>query len=105
MTRDKTGGMRAIAGCLPLLLCCLAGCTRRLPGPLECRAVALATAQLDPATPASVVARSPRLEARVEEITRQCLTTPWDYPLLNCLASTGNSRACLVRFEARRTNW
>jgi hypothetical protein len=94
--------MRAIAGCLPFLFLCLAGCARRLPGPLECRAVALSSVQLDPNTPAALVATNPRLEARVEEVTRQCLTTPWDYQLLDCLGSGVSSRACLVRFEARR---
>jgi len=94
--------MRVIAGCLPLLLLCLSGCSRRLPGPLECRAVALASVQLDPSTPAVLVATNPRLEARVEEVTRQCLTTPWDYQLLNCLGNGGSSRLCLGSFEARR---
>ena len=93
--------MRAFAGCLPLLLV-LAGCARQLPGPDECRAFALASVRLEPSTPAVLLARDPRLEARVEEITRQCLTTPWDYPLLSCLSQGGSSRLCLSRFEARR---
>jgi hypothetical protein len=97
-----TGGMRAIASCLPLLLLLLPGCARRLPGPLECRALALASVGVDPATPATLLQRDRRLEARADELTRQCLTTPWDYPLLRCLESGGSSRACLARFEARR---
>jgi len=97
-----TGGMRAIAGCLPLLLLLLPGCARRLPGPLECRGVALASVRLDPNTPASLLARDPRLAGRVEEVTRECLTTPWDYELLRCLDGGGTSRLCLSRFEARR---
>jgi hypothetical protein len=97
-----TGGMRAIASCLPLVFLCVLGCARKLPGPLECRALALASVQLEPNTPAILVASNPRLEARVEEITRQCLTTPWDYQLLNCLGNGGSSRVCLSRFETRR---
>ena len=100
-----TGGMRAIASCLPLLLLSLSGCARKLPGPLECRALALASVQLEPSTPAALLARSARLEAQVESLTQQCLTTPWDYQLLNCLGSGGSKRVCLIRFEARRASW
>ena len=41
--------------------------------------------------PASLLAQNRRLEARAEEVTRRCLTTPWDYQLLNCLGTGGNS--------------
>jgi hypothetical protein len=95
--------MRAIASCLPFLLLLTSGCARQLPGPLECRSVALASVRLDPATPAALLARNPRLLAQVEEVTRQCLTTPWDYQLLRCLEGGGNGRVCLSRFEARRS--
>jgi len=92
--------MRAIASCLPLLFCVL-GCQRRLPGPEECRAFALASLDIEPGTPAVALRRQPLLTARAEEITRKCLTTPWDYQLLNCLASTGSNRVCLLSFERR----
>jgi len=95
------GGMRAIAGCLPLLFLSL-GCARQLPGPAECRAFALATVGVEQGTPASALQRQPRLAAQAEEVTQRCLTTPWDYELLNCLGNGGHSRACLSRFEARR---
>ena len=94
--------MRAIASCLPLLLL-LGGCARKLPGPDECRAFALASLGVRPGTSATLIANAdPRLDARAEALTRECLTTPWDYQLLECVSRTGNSRACLVRFEARR---
>lgn len=94
--------MRAIASCLPLLFLFAAGCARKLPGPAECRAFALASIGVEPETPASLLAQDRRLEARAEEVTRRCLTTPWDYQLLNCLGSGGSSRICLAHFEARR---
>jgi hypothetical protein len=94
--------MRAIACGLPFLFLCLAGCTRRLPGPAECRAFALATVGVEQDTQASALAREPRLAARAEEVTQRCLTTPWDYKLLNCLSAGGSSRVCLGHFEARR---
>jgi len=94
--------MRAIASCLPLLFLLAAGCARKLPGPAECRAVALASLGVEQDTPAGALAVHPRLAAQAEEITHRCLTTPWDYQLLNCLGTGGSSRFCLSRFEARR---
>lgn len=93
--------MRAIAGCLPFAVLLLAGCARRLPGPEECRAFALATLGLPRETPAAALARNPALAARAENVTRTCLTTPWDYQLLQCLEQ-GNQQLCLARFERRR---
>ena len=94
--------MRALASCLPLLFAALAlnGCARRLPGPTECRNFALASVGFEPGTPLALVQRRPGLAAKAEEITHQCLTTPWDYQLLQCLQITG-SRSCLVSFERR----
>ena len=94
--------MRAIASCLPLLFLLATGCARKLPGPAECRAVALASLGLAPETPASALAVNVRLTAKAEELTQRCLTTPWDYQLLNCLGTGASSRLCLTRFEARR---
>jgi hypothetical protein len=93
--------MHARAGSLLLLLLAFSGCVRKLPGPAECRAFALAAHGIEPGTPASRVARL-RAGASAEEMTRQCLTTPWDYKLLSCLQTTGNSPLCLARFEQRR---
>jgi hypothetical protein len=94
--------MRALASCLPLLFLLATGCARKLPGPAECRAVALASLGIEPGTPASTLAEHVRLSAQAEELTQRCLTTPWDYQLLNCLGNGGSSRLCLSRFEQRR---
>jgi hypothetical protein len=85
-----------------LLFLLLGGCARKLPGPAECRAFALASIGVEQGTPASLLAADPRLELRAEEITQRCLTTPWDYALLNCLAQGGGSQFCGSRFAARR---
>jgi hypothetical protein len=95
--------MRAIASCLPFLFLWLSGCARQLPGPAECRAFALASIGVEQDTKASSLSRAPRLAAKAEELTQRCLTTPWDYQLLNCLSAGGSSRVCLLRFEARRS--
>ena len=94
--------MRAIAS-LPLLFLLASGCARKLPGPAECRAFALASVGVEQGTPASLLqARAPRVAAEADAVTQRCLTTPWDYQLLNCLGSGGSRRVCLSRFEARR---
>ena len=94
--------MRAIASCLPLLLLLLSGCARKLPGPGECRAFALVSLGVRPGTPATRLEVEPRLAARAEELTRECLTTPYDHELLDCLSSGGSRRLCGLRFETRR---
>jgi hypothetical protein len=95
--------MRAIASCLPLIFLLAGGCARKLPGPAECRAFALASIGVAQDVPASLLAQNPRLAAQADEVTRRCLTTPWDYQLLNCLGTGGSSRICLSSFEARRS--
>jgi hypothetical protein len=94
--------MRAIASCLPLLLLCLTGCARKLPGPDECRAFALSQLGVRPGTPAVSLEVEPRLALRAEDLTRECLTTPYDYELMRCLAQGGSQRACARAFGERR---
>jgi hypothetical protein len=84
-----------------LLLLLLGGCARKLPGPDECRAFALAAVGVEPGTPASALVNHQRLAQRADEVTRECLTVPWDYQLLNCLQNGGSSRLCLASFRAR----
>jgi hypothetical protein len=94
--------MRAIASCLPFLfLCLVASCARKLPGPDECRAFALASVGVKPGTPASALDAVPMLAEKAEEITRQCLTTPYDYELMNCLIQGGGQKLCARAFQAR----
>jgi hypothetical protein len=94
--------MQVKARCLPFLLLLVGGCARKLPGPAECRAFALESVGVEAGTPASVLAYHPELEARAEEVTRKCLTTPWDYQLLDCLNNGNGTRLCLIGFQARR---
>ena len=93
--------MRAIASCLPLLLLCLSGCARKLPGPAECRAFALGQLGVRPGTHALALEVEPRLALRAEDLTRECLTTPYDYELMNCLGQGISKRSCARAFEAR----
>ena len=93
--------MRAITGCLPLLLLALLGCARKLPGPAECRAFAL-TLGVPPETPSALLEQRPALARRAEELTHTCLTKPWDYELLGCLQQGQSQYLCMSRFEQRR---
>jgi hypothetical protein len=86
-----------------LFVLALAGCARKLPGPAECRAFALASLRLPPEVPDDVLAQNPRLHARAEELTSTCLTTPWDYALLDCLQSGRSELVCAAGFKQRRS--
>lgn len=97
--------MRAIASCLPFLLLCLASCQRRLPGPSECRAFALEQIGVRSGTPAVRLEVEPRLALRAEDLTRECLTTPYDYELMSCLRQGGGKRLCARAFEARHASY
>jgi hypothetical protein len=78
-------------------------CERKAPGPEECRRFALEVYgvpredALDGRTRAGVLLRD-----RVDELTRECLVTPYDRQLLRCTAETGRARACRAAFELRR---
>lgn len=86
-----------------LLLLALAGCARKLPGPADCRTFALASLRLPAELPDNVLAQNPRLHGQAEELTRTCLTTPWDYALLDCLQSGRSELVCAAGFKQRRS--
>jgi hypothetical protein len=73
-----------------------------VPGPVECRAFAMAVIGLPAQTPASLLSQRPDLARRAEELTHTCLTEPWDYELLGCLTSGGSQYACMTSFKQRR---
>jgi hypothetical protein len=88
---------RAWLGCL-VLTAATVSCTRRLPGPAECRALAL--------TIAGVQAReelpTPRHVAQVDQLTRECLVTPFDRTMLRCVEETRHYASCRRELERRR---
>jgi hypothetical protein len=45
----------------------------------------------------------PRVRARVDEITRECLTTPYDREYLRCVEASGRLRGCTLQFELRNS--
>jgi hypothetical protein len=74
-------------------------CRRKAPGPEECRRFALHAAGVRSARDLS---RSSRLRASIDDLTRECLVTPYDRELLRCVEESGRLRACQSRFELRR---
>jgi hypothetical protein len=103
--RVRGSGRASRAGGAPLLVAVFVAalstlaCRRKAPGPAECREFALELAgrtgprELPPGT---------RLKSEVDELTRECLVTPYDHELLRCVAESGRLRACRAAFEVRR---
>ncbi len=45
--------------------------------------------------------RIPQIAERFDDLVRRCLTTPYDYELLDCYAESGRLRACTLAFQSR----
>lgn len=73
-------------------------CQRKAPGPEECRAFAYRAVGVTRAEQL----RRPDVRDSVNELTQNCLTTPFDRELLQCVQLTGRLRACKLSFDARR---
>ena len=88
-----------------LLLVLAAGCTRKAPGPEECRTFALkmfgfrSEEDLEVGSPVSRA-----LRPEVDGLTRECLVMPYDRELLRCALETGGARACRLAFDRRRSS-
>jgi len=83
---------------LAALLLLLAGCARKAPGPAECQRFSYRVAGVTRQEQLAVR----ELKERVDELIRQCLTTPYDRELIGCVEDTGRMRACTLDFERRR---
>jgi hypothetical protein len=81
-----------------LLLGGLGSCQRKAPGPDECLAFAKVWMQRHPvATGHSLVAADP-----FDDLVRDCLTTPYDRALVECVINGKAPQRCRMEF-ARRT--
>jgi hypothetical protein len=92
-------GGAALVACV---LACISGCARRLPGPDECHALGVAWV-LGPQALSVPDLRVGRAQAEaILERTTECLTTPYDYGVVQCV--TGGKLAksnCMNQFGAR----
>jgi hypothetical protein len=94
-----------LARCLALGAALLggAGCARRAPGPDECHDLAVRWILAEHGGGIHLGTRRIVLpESLVMERTTECLTTPYDQELVQCVTSGTNPRACLRAFQARR---
>jgi hypothetical protein len=80
------------------LLALVSGCEREAPGPIECRQFALSAVGV---TRREQLA-APHVNQKVEELTRECLTEPYDRELLRCYRLGAPARACQYEFKVRR---
>jgi len=74
------------------------GCQRKLPGPLECRT--LAYRMFGVRTEQDLADR--RVRDKVDEQIHECLVTPYDYELVQCLEQGVRARVCQNAYVARR---
>jgi hypothetical protein len=99
MTRRAAGAaFLGVLAPLVLLMTGLAGCQRKAPGPDECVLFAHASYGV----PRSARVESTTLRAKIDELTRECLLTPYDRELVRCTLEGGSPRACMRAFSARR---
>lgn len=80
------------------LLLTLNACARKAPGPDECRRFAY---QVTGVSSARELELAP-VKSQVDELTRQCLVTPFDRKLLRCVERGAPLRACSLEYELRR---
>jgi hypothetical protein len=89
-------GLRRLGLALALLLL-LSGCHRKAPGPEECLALAYRIYGVQ--TQADLAIQN--VQANVDELTTECLLTPYDRELLACVEQTGTLRPCQRAFVLR----
>jgi hypothetical protein len=83
----------------------VSACTRKAPGPQECRSFARTFYGVpEPNGRDAVTRRELALREQVDELTRECLVVPYDRQLLRCTVETGRARACRAAFERRRAH-
>ena len=76
----------------------LLGCQRKAPGPEECQTFALAALGASRIQELAIVGAG----EKYQELVRQCLTTPFDRKLVQCVQLSGRTRSCVQAFERRR---
>ena len=93
------GAIVALAGVLSV------ACARKAPGPTECRTFALSMFGLRGESDLGAATRRElAIRDQVDELTRECLTLPYDRSYLRCLEETRGTVACRRAFERRRAS-
>lgn len=81
----------------------LPACTRKAPGPEECHALARAWVAKERSRPGRFpgLVLEPPADAVLER-TNECLTTPYDRELVECIGAGAAPRGCFAAFVVRR---
>jgi hypothetical protein len=99
MTRRAAGAASlGVLALLALLTTGQSGCQRKAPGPEEC----VLFAHVSYGVPRGGRVESATLRTKIDELTRECLLTPYDRELIACTLEGGSPRACMRAFSARR---
>ena len=83
-----------------VLLLGIAGCARRAPGPEECHELGLFWV-LGPRAHA-VESFGEAADTAIRERTTECLTTPYDREVVQCVTAGAPARRCFGAFQSRR---
>jgi hypothetical protein len=81
------------------LLLLASACHRKAPGPDECRDFAYRVVGIR----TEIDAQVPGAIERADELTTECLLTPFDRELLACVEQGAGVRLCMHQFAARHT--
>ena len=96
----KTGELEQALARAALLVALLPlGCHRKAPGPEECREFALRAYGLKD----DDQIESEAALDQIDDLTTECLVTPYDRELLACVEGGGATGRCLSQFSARRS--
>src|SRR5215831_10449900 len=96
-SRARHGGQKLALACVALALALGTGCRRKAPGPEECRVFA----QYAVGVHSQAELELPGTLERVDDLTTECLLTPYDRELLACVEQGAGTRLCLREFTAR----
>jgi hypothetical protein len=95
-TLARVAGQQPVLVAL-LLLGSLTSCARKAPGPEEC--VRFAESWFDVERERAL--RNRDLSAHFEQKVHDCLTTPYDRELVECVTAGGDNRRCARSYEQR----
>jgi hypothetical protein len=79
----------------------VSGCARRAPGPDECHDLAVAWVLGPRLSHLPTYKVGPAASQAILDRTTECLTTPYDRALVQCVTAGSMPRACLLGFATR----
>lgn len=95
--RGPSSPVRLGAMVVVLLAVGATGCSSKLPGPAECERVALRASGIRSLDQL----RFPHVRETVENLTHECLTTPFDRETVRCMEEVGAFQICIRDFILR----